>query len=59
MCFKNICNLNRQIMMKNPMLLVINMLIIDLTWAALTSQETKDVPPFISGYSASRNDVGS
>lgn len=44
--------------MKNPMLLVINMLIIDLTWAALMSQETKDGPPISSGYSASRNDVG-
>lgn len=43
--------------MKNPMLLVINMLIIDLTWSALMSQETKDVPPISSGYSASRNDV--
>jgi hypothetical protein len=45
-------------MMKNPMLLVINMLIIDLTWAALMSQVTEDVLPFSSGYSASRNDVG-
>jgi hypothetical protein len=46
-------------MMKNPLLLVINMLIIDLTWAALMSQETKDEPPFSSGYSTLRNDVGS
>lgn len=44
--------------MKNPMLLLINMLLIGLTWAALMSQETKDVPAFSSGYSASRNDVG-
>lgn len=44
--------------MKDPMLLLINMLIIDLTWAALMSQETKDVPTFSSEYSASRNDVG-
>ena len=44
--------------MKNPMLFLINMLIIDLTWAALMSQENKDGPPFSSGYSASRNDVG-
>jgi len=45
-------------MMKNPMLLVINMLIIDLTWVAVMSQENEDVPPVSSGYSASRNDVG-
>ena len=45
-------------MMKNPMLLVINMLIIDVMWAALVTQETKDGPQVISGYSASRNDVG-
>lgn len=43
--------------MKYPMLLLINMLLIDLTWAAFMSQETEDVPPISSEYSASRNDV--
>lgn len=44
--------------MKDPMLLLIHVLIFDLTWAALMSQEMKDVPTFSSEYSASRNDIG-
>jgi hypothetical protein len=44
--------------MRNPVFFVINMLIMELKWSEVVSQEITDVPQFYSGHSAARNDVG-